>query len=73
MEPEKIFVPAKHYAALYAFSAREKDTDIEYIRKDVFIDKACKWLKENIDHYAYNKDFVPIEDFIKSFRKTIEE
>lgn len=24
------------------------DKDIEYIRKDAFIEKACEWIKENI-------------------------
>lgn len=36
------------------------------------VERACRWLKDNIDHYAYNKDFVPIEDFIKSFQKAME-
>ena len=27
---------------------RLRDDDIEYIRKDAFIEKACGWIKENI-------------------------
>ena len=46
---------------------------IEYIRTDVFVDKACEWLKENKDKYLYNTgerdEYIPtcsgkmIEDF----------
>lgn len=27
--------------------------DIEYIRTDVFIEKACEWLKNNVSNYAF--------------------
>lgn len=47
--------------------------DIEYIRTDAFIEKACAWLKENKDKYLYNAgekgDYIPtcsgkmIDDF----------
>ena len=50
--------------------------DIEYIRKDTFIEKACEWLKEH-------KEAVETEDngimgwipdyFIEDFRKYMEE
>ena len=40
-------------------------------QKKQTIEKICKWLEDNIDHYAYNKDFVPNakERFIKMFRR----
>lgn len=51
------------------------DSDIEYTRTDAFIEKACKWLRENKNRYVYNKgghgDYIPtcsnqiIEDFKK--------
>lgn len=39
-------------------------------QKKQTIDKVCEWLEDNVDHYAYNKDFVPNakERFIKMFR-----
>ena len=34
------------------YSKRESDNDIEYIRKDVFIEKAAEWLDNNLwDYY----------------------
>ena len=44
-------------------SKRSDDNDIEYIRKDVFIEKAVEWLKlyilnhDNIDVYQIGEDF----------------
>lgn len=40
-------------------------------QKKQAIEKTCKWLEDNVDHYAYNKDFVPNakERFIKMFRR----
>lgn len=47
--PEKIFVTITHplsdkYVEMIAF---EHGDGIEYTRTDAFIDKACKWLKNN--------------------------
>lgn len=49
------------------------EDSIEYIRTDAFIEKACLWLKDNIDRYLYNTggidEYIPkcggkmIEDF----------
>lgn len=45
----------------------------EHPRKGlVDIDKACEWLKDNIDYYV-NKDFMSIDEFIGKFKKAMEE
>ena len=59
---------------LYGFTEKRKDDDIEYVRKDAFIEKALKFLDDripdyielqhtNVDTFMYvhNKRF--IEDF----------
>ena len=43
--------------------------DMEYIRKDVFIDKACEWLEEVFSEYENLTDYNPMKDF----RKAMEE
>lgn len=43
--------------------------DVEYIRKDVFINKACEWLEEVFSEYENLTDYNPMKDF----RKTMEE
>lgn len=38
----------------------------------VSLDEVCEWVEKYVDCYAYNKDFVKKEDFIKSLRKEFE-
>ena len=38
----------------------------------VSLDEVCEWVDKYVDCYAYNKDFVKKEDFIKSLRKEFE-
>ena len=48
--PEKLYVDTNENLSdsiLYGFTEKRKDDDIEYIRKDAFIDKACEWIKYN--------------------------
>ena len=52
--PEKIYLQQNTTTDLYEelwpewFEARLTENDIEYTRTDAFIDKACKWLENNI-------------------------
>lgn len=73
--PDKIYLhpTAKGEVGASWLTLQLTDKDIEYTRTDAFIEKACKWLKENIDHYAYNKDFVSLNEFIEAFKKAMEE
>ena len=44
--PEKLYVDTEDRlgnSILYGFTEKRKDDDIEYIRKDAFIEKACEW------------------------------
>ena len=52
--PEKLYVDTEDRlgdSILYSFTEKRKEDDIEYVRKDAFIEKACEWLS-----YFYNKD-----------------
>ncbi len=43
--PEKLYVDAEDRLSdsiLYGFTEKRKDDDIEYVRKDAFIEKACE-------------------------------
>ena len=50
---------------------------VKYIRKDVFIEKTCDFIKANIDHYIghyLNDDDTYLDDsFIEDFKKYMEE
>ena len=67
----------KHPSAIRIVSPQwETEVESAFIagakwQKGQTIEKTCKWLEDNVDHYAYNKDFVPNakERFIKMFRR----
>ena len=74
--PEKIYIfenPISNESDDIWLSSRNFKKDTEYIRKDVFIEKACSWLKENYKDYIIvdidNKydgiDGLFLEDFKK--------
>ena len=64
--PEKIYLQENTTTDCYGefwpewFEARAKDSDIEYIRTDAFIEKAAKWINE---HTSLSEKLV-IENFI---------
>ena len=46
------------------------ENDIEYVRKDSFIEKACEWLKKNCKNYSSNalgEEYL-IDDFKKAMK-----
>ena len=59
--PEKLYVDVEDNltdSILYGFTEKRKDDDIEYIRKDAFIEKVCEWLESvNLDFYQLDEDF----------------
>lgn len=72
--PEKIYVHWSKHAKRLCASAAQGKGDIEYTRTDAFIEKAKKWLMENVEKHIsadgeytvyYNEMF---EDF-KSYMK----
>ena len=50
---------------------RVYDTDVEYTRTDAFIEKACKFIKDNGSHYIdiVNGQLVLKKGIIKDFKK----
>lgn len=47
-------------------TSREKDVDVEYVRTDAFIEKACDFLKDHLAGYDICED--DIERSIESFK-----
>ena len=77
--PEKLYVDTNENLSdsiLYGFTEKRKDDDIEYIRKDAFIDKACEWLRKGGSGWYLTTEFGETEiDFVKlaeDFRKAME-
>ena len=61
--PEKIYVHwSKHVKRLCA-SAAQGEGDIEYVRSDAFVKRACEWLENNLQGIVGGSIY--IEDFRK--------
>ena len=47
--PEKLYLSKIIYGTYqYQVPDPDDDTQVEYVRKDSFVEEVCKWLKENI-------------------------
>jgi len=82
--PEKIYLQKNTTTDCYEefwpewFEARAKDTDIEYIRTDIFIEKAIEWMKESItnnpecNRIISKKGSITIGELIEDFTEYIK-
>lgn len=58
---------------------KESNTSIEYVRKDAFIEKTCKWLNENITNnpnansVLVRNGCVTLGMLVDDFRKYMED
>lgn len=73
--PEKLYITYKGYGVFDEDSTveRTKDSQTEYTRTDVLIEKAVKWLMDNIQDYTDDgmgeHSFVLVQDLKEHFRK----
>jgi len=80
--PKKLYIDTEDRLSdsiLYGFTEKRKADDIEYARKDVFIEKACGWIKENITNNT-NANSVLVRNgcvtlgmLVDDFKKYMEE
>jgi len=71
--PEKLFVDTEDRLSdsiLYGFTEKRKDDDVEYVRKDDFIEKAVDYIANNMRCNGYTLQ-TKIK-FIKDFKKYME-
>lgn len=75
--PEKLYVDVRDNLSdsiLYGFTKKRKDDDIEYVRKDTFIEKVISFLENDVCCYIVAQDFaIEHERLEKDFRKYVEE
>lgn len=75
--PEKIFICDYGSEVSYEWHSESEfetkgDNDIEYIRKDTFIEKACDWLKNHNDYIDVkdgNITYFDMEKCVEDLRK----
>ena len=77
--PEKLYLhpTAKGKVGASWLTFPLTNEDVEYIRKDAFIEKTAKWLIDNIQNYTDDgmgeHSFVLVQDLNDDFKKYIEE
>ena len=82
--PEKLYVDTEDRLSdsiLYGFTEKRKDDDIEYVRKDVFIEKACELISGHVEYYMkkYKSCNIPLcpqfatKNFIEFFKTCMED
>ncbi len=76
--PEKIFLFKNRLGVILSCFCVEPDKvldNIEYIRKDAFIEKTCEWIRENWREYInVDKDgVVCFGHWERDFKKYLEE
>lgn len=71
--PEKIYIPTILAANVVRY---KEEGSIEYVRTDAFIEKATKWLIDNIQNYTDDEmgehSFVLVQDLKEDFKKYME-
>lgn len=80
--PEKLYVDTEDRLSdsiLYGFTEKRKDDDIEYVRKDAFVEKAARFLEYKLNDRVEIQvcgTLIPSltskKAFIEDFRKYIE-
>lgn len=69
--PKKLYLSQIIYGTFqYQVPDPDDDTQIEYIHKDAFIEKACEWLEPVLKNYA---GYYVGKDILRDFKKYIEE
>lgn len=71
--PDKIYIPrtnmeVENHLEEFWVDHKTFDDDIEYIRKDAFIEKACEFLKDRVEHDSIDYPMATkhlVEDFKK--------
>ena len=66
--PEKIYIFDNPILDFTKLSVRQGSDDIEYIRKDAFIEKACDWLKSK-GGFTIGFDGATVRDFLEFINK----
>jgi len=75
--PEKIYIFENPILDFTKLSVRKSNEDIEYVRKDAFIEKAVDYINEHVEYYMKkdkmcNLPLCPLfekQSFIEGFKK----
>ena len=78
--PERLYLSKTIYSTyLYQVPDPDDETAVEYTRTDAFIEKACRWIKENITNNPNSNSVlvrngcVTLGMLVDDFKKYMEE
>lgn len=72
-EPEKVYIDDFGSGFSHGWHTEHSyENDIEYVRKDAFIEKACAFLKDRIAHDSIDYPMAT-NSLIEDFKKYMEE
>ena len=67
--PENIYIFENPILDFSKLSQRQSKDDIEYVRKDAFIEKAAEWLsKHAIKYYLCGSKFLGTDELVEDFK-----
>ena len=75
--PKKLYIDIHDNltnSILYGFTEKSKDSDIEYVRKDAFIEKAVEWLSRHFYDEEYQSTdnegtWICADELIQDFKE----
>ena len=73
--PEKLYIEKRkpRYSYLTACTNKNQDDDIEYVRKDAFIERAAEWLSKHAKKYYFNKEkYLGTDELVEDFKIAME-
>ena len=70
--PKKLYLSQIIYGTFQYQVPDPDDTQIEYIHKDAFIEKACEWLEQTLEPYIPYCN-IDIDLAIEDFKRYMEE
>ena len=77
--PDKLYIPSPYRRE--GWMKRHSEKDVEYVRKDAFIEKAIEWLKGEgrlfkymaFDNTSEGREIYMTGDLYEDFRKAMKE
>ena len=69
--PEKVYIEP-NLDSIWGMAERSCESEVEYVKTDAFIEKACEWIKENITNNP-NANSVLVRNGCVTFGMLVED
>ena len=69
--PEKVYIEP-NLDSIWGMAERSCESEVEYVKTDAFIERACEWIKENITNNP-NANSVLVRNGCVTFGMLVED